>query len=196
MPPSRLPSRAPSRVNSSSNLKSLAHPGSTAKQGKTWAYQGDLPKLPIPTLEDSCTRYLKALEGLQVRTARLGWGDAEVLMILLPLVLSLSSTLFYYFFFSPLSLYFSSALSLPHYLSTSSSLSSQQPHLHSRTPPLNPARFKSCTISSTTRGPGGSVNWKNTDAAWIVISRSFGVSLARWVHPGWGKLMDRCEENR
>ncbi|KAI0057062.1 acyltransferase ChoActase/COT/CPT [Artomyces pyxidatus] len=32
---------------------------------RTWAYQTKLPKLPIPPLEDTCKRYLRALEGLQ-----------------------------------------------------------------------------------------------------------------------------------
>jgi len=32
---------------------------------KTFANQGKLPKLPIPNLEDTCRRYLRALEGLQ-----------------------------------------------------------------------------------------------------------------------------------
>jgi hypothetical protein len=31
----------------------------------TWAHQCDLPKLPIPPLEDTCRRYLTALKGLQ-----------------------------------------------------------------------------------------------------------------------------------
>lgn len=33
--------------------------------GRTLAYQDKLPKLPIPPLEDTCRRYLKALEALQ-----------------------------------------------------------------------------------------------------------------------------------
>ncbi|KAF9446565.1 acyltransferase ChoActase/COT/CPT [Macrolepiota fuliginosa MF-IS2] len=33
--------------------------------GKTLAFQDQLPKLPIPPLEDTCKRYLKALEALQ-----------------------------------------------------------------------------------------------------------------------------------
>lgn len=33
--------------------------------GKTFAFQEELPKLPIPPLEDTCRRYLKALEALQ-----------------------------------------------------------------------------------------------------------------------------------
>uniref|UniRef100_A0A8H7Y459 Choline/carnitine acyltransferase domain-containing protein n=1 Tax=Psilocybe cubensis TaxID=181762 RepID=A0A8H7Y459_PSICU len=32
---------------------------------RTLAYQDKLPKLPIPALEDTCSRYLRALEGLQ-----------------------------------------------------------------------------------------------------------------------------------
>lgn len=35
--------------------------------GKTFAGQGQLPKLPIPPLEETMRRYLSALEGLQVR---------------------------------------------------------------------------------------------------------------------------------
>lgn len=33
--------------------------------GKTFASQHKLPKLPVPPLEDTCKRYLRALEGLQ-----------------------------------------------------------------------------------------------------------------------------------
>lgn len=32
---------------------------------RTFAHQGKLPKLPVPPLEDTCRRYLRALEGLQ-----------------------------------------------------------------------------------------------------------------------------------
>jgi carnitine O-acetyltransferase len=35
---------------------------------RTLAHQVSLPKLPIPPLEDTCRRYLKALEGLQDET--------------------------------------------------------------------------------------------------------------------------------
>lgn len=31
----------------------------------TFSSQSKLPKLPIPQLEDTCARYLRALEGLQ-----------------------------------------------------------------------------------------------------------------------------------
>lgn len=34
-------------------------------KNRTFAYQDQLPKLPIPPLEDTCRRYLKALEALQ-----------------------------------------------------------------------------------------------------------------------------------
>ena len=33
--------------------------------GHTLAYQDKLPRLPIPPLEDTCRRYLRALEALQ-----------------------------------------------------------------------------------------------------------------------------------
>jgi carnitine O-acetyltransferase len=33
--------------------------------GRTLAYQDRLPKLPIPPLEDTCGRYLRALQSLQ-----------------------------------------------------------------------------------------------------------------------------------
>ena len=32
---------------------------------RTFARQDELPKLPVPPLEETCKRYLKALEGLQ-----------------------------------------------------------------------------------------------------------------------------------
>ena len=35
------------------------------KESRTFARQGELPKLPIPPLEETCRRYLRALEGLQ-----------------------------------------------------------------------------------------------------------------------------------
>ena len=34
-------------------------------ESRTFARQGELPKLPIPSLEETCARYLRALEGLQ-----------------------------------------------------------------------------------------------------------------------------------
>ena len=33
--------------------------------GSTFAYQEKLPKLPVPPLEETCKRYLRALEALQ-----------------------------------------------------------------------------------------------------------------------------------
>ncbi len=39
-------------------------------EGKTWTLQHKLPKLPVPKLEDSCKRYLRSLEGLQVSKQR------------------------------------------------------------------------------------------------------------------------------
>lgn len=47
-------------------LSKVAHLEHPFQKGKTWAYQDDLPKLPVPKLEDTCRRYLRALEGLQV----------------------------------------------------------------------------------------------------------------------------------
>ncbi len=38
---------------------------STPKPSRTWAYQDQLPTLPIPPLEDTCHRYLTALKALQ-----------------------------------------------------------------------------------------------------------------------------------
>lgn len=35
------------------------------RSGRTLAFQDKLPKLPIPPLEDTCRRYLRALESLQ-----------------------------------------------------------------------------------------------------------------------------------
>lgn len=40
------------------------HP-TTPSPGRTFTNQDQLPKLPIPPLEDTCKRYLKALRGLQ-----------------------------------------------------------------------------------------------------------------------------------
>lgn len=39
--------------------------------GKTFQGQGMLPKLPVPPLEDTMRRYVRALEGLQVRSSSL-----------------------------------------------------------------------------------------------------------------------------
>lgn len=35
--------------------------------GKTFEKQAELPKLPLPKLEDTCKRYLDSLRALQVR---------------------------------------------------------------------------------------------------------------------------------
>lgn len=43
----------------------IAEPKSTPTN-KTMAGQANLPHLPVPPLEDTMKRYLKALEGLQV----------------------------------------------------------------------------------------------------------------------------------
>lgn len=37
-----------------------------SKQGRTFALQHKLPRLPVPPLKDTCERYLRALQGLQV----------------------------------------------------------------------------------------------------------------------------------
>lgn len=37
----------------------------SSQSNRTLAYQEQLPKLPIPPLEETCNRYLRALEGLQ-----------------------------------------------------------------------------------------------------------------------------------
>ena len=36
--------------------------------GRTFAHQDKLPKLPVPPLEETCKRYLRALEALQDET--------------------------------------------------------------------------------------------------------------------------------
>ncbi|KAI6114103.1 carnitine acetyl transferase [Pisolithus sp. B1] len=46
------------------NSGTTFHP-TTPPSGRTFANQDKLPKLPIPPLEDTCKRYLKALRGLQ-----------------------------------------------------------------------------------------------------------------------------------
>jgi carnitine O-acetyltransferase len=38
----------------------------SSSQGRTFALQHKLPKLPVPPLKDTCERYLRALQGLQV----------------------------------------------------------------------------------------------------------------------------------
>ncbi len=35
------------------------------EENRTFSRQHELPKLPVPPLEETCQRYLKALEGLQ-----------------------------------------------------------------------------------------------------------------------------------
>ena len=40
-------------------------PDSKKPVNRTLAYQDKLPKLPIPPLQDTCKRYLRALEALQ-----------------------------------------------------------------------------------------------------------------------------------
>ena len=50
------------------NMSTTAIQGSPRSKSShtiTWAYQCQLPKLPIPPLEDTCRRYLTALKGLQ-----------------------------------------------------------------------------------------------------------------------------------
>jgi hypothetical protein len=46
----------------------LNGPDDSNKQGRTFALQHKLPKLPVPPLKDTCERYLRALQGLQVGT--------------------------------------------------------------------------------------------------------------------------------
>lgn len=62
-PHSSMPSRAQT-VESVTLVEGHAFP-----TGKTFAGQDSLPKLPVPPLEDTMKRYVKALEGLQVRSA-------------------------------------------------------------------------------------------------------------------------------
>ncbi|KAG8996479.1 hypothetical protein FRB90_012724, partial [Tulasnella sp. 427] len=53
------PPSPPSTSDSSSQAMALN------LQGKTFAGQSSIPKLPIPPLEETCNRYVRALEGLQ-----------------------------------------------------------------------------------------------------------------------------------
>ena len=48
-------------------LSSSSSPNSAHRKtsNRTLEFQDRLPKLPIPSLEDTCNRYLKALEALQ-----------------------------------------------------------------------------------------------------------------------------------
>ena len=48
---------------------SSAGAGEGLGAGKTFARQSELPKLPVPALEDTCKRYLTSLQPLQVRRA-------------------------------------------------------------------------------------------------------------------------------
>ena len=50
------------RLASSSSSTEFAHRKTSSR---TLAFQDKLPKLPIPSLEDTCNRYLRALEALQ-----------------------------------------------------------------------------------------------------------------------------------
>jgi carnitine O-acetyltransferase len=49
-------------LSSSSSSPEFAH---RKTSNRTLAFQDKLPKLPIPFLEDTCNRYLRALEALQ-----------------------------------------------------------------------------------------------------------------------------------
>ena len=59
-----LPDNEYARVDlpSSSFSQNSAHRKTSSR---TLAFQDKLPKLPIPSLEDTCNRYLRALESLQ-----------------------------------------------------------------------------------------------------------------------------------
>lgn len=46
-------------------LSFASAPPQSPGKGKTFASQSKLPKLPIPSLEETCKRYLKSLEALQ-----------------------------------------------------------------------------------------------------------------------------------
>ena len=50
-------------VNSNVTSKTVVAP--SKPPGKTFAHQDKLPHLPIPPLEDTCSRYLRALKALQ-----------------------------------------------------------------------------------------------------------------------------------
>ncbi|TFK62476.1 acyltransferase ChoActase/COT/CPT [Pluteus cervinus] len=56
---------APPPISAVTSAVELASSATPAQAGKTFAHQEKLPKLPIPPLEETCRRYLRALEGLQ-----------------------------------------------------------------------------------------------------------------------------------
>lgn len=48
----------------------LSRGNGSTQDGRTFAQQSKLPKLPVPPLKDTCERYLRALKGLQVSATR------------------------------------------------------------------------------------------------------------------------------
>ncbi len=64
--------RGPTYTNSAihsipamSNMNPMTRFEANPPESRTFARQSELPKLPIPPLEETCRRYLRALEGLQ-----------------------------------------------------------------------------------------------------------------------------------
>lgn len=61
----RLPRLFSLSVIAPAMIESLTRFASSKPSNRTLAYQGKLPKLPIPSLEETCKRYLRALQALQ-----------------------------------------------------------------------------------------------------------------------------------
>jgi carnitine O-acetyltransferase len=57
--------KATERFTSAEHVPLASHRPSKTSQGITFAAQDKLPKLPIPDLEQSCTKYIESLEPLQ-----------------------------------------------------------------------------------------------------------------------------------
>lgn len=60
------PSAGEANLEPPTVTSTLSRGNGSAQNGRTFAQQSKLPKLPVPPLKDTCERYLTALKGLQV----------------------------------------------------------------------------------------------------------------------------------